>query len=362
MRCFLIIGFVLLSMTVKPSQDSLKPAIALGVRPQYGFVILHSRDIRPIGQSYPRGLSVDVSWHRISEKAYSSCLCFPRIGVSTTFWDFDNPEVLGKGVTSVFFLEPFFGATHIMSFSIRSGFGLAYANKPYDDVKNPDNLSYSTRLSFAMLLAANLNYRLNDRIMLSLSANYNHISNGGMKEPNKGINYPSASIGLDYYLNDHLKFRNYESADWRLAAGKRSKFHFWVSGTAKQISGSGELKRYPVVGLNARFARQVSRINALNVGLDFLSDGAHREEIQRSGSNDDHLKAGVLIGNEFLLGRFNFSQQFGVYVYDPYNREADVYQRYGLDYQIIPGLFSGIGLKAHGHVADFLDFRIGISL
>ena len=362
MRCFLIIGFVLLSMTVKPSQDSLKPAIALGVRPQYGFVILHSRDIRPIGQSYPRGLSVDVSWHRISEKAYSSCLCFPRIGVSTTFWDFDNPDVLGYGVTSVFFLEPFFGATRKTSFSIRSGFGLAYASRPHDKIQNPDNLSYSTRLSFALMLAANLNYRLNNRIMLSVSANYNHISNGGMKEPNKGINYPTASIGLDYYLSDHLKFRKYSSPDWRQTAGKRNKYHFWASGTAKQVSGSGEQKRYPVVGLNARFARQVSRINAINFGFDFLSDGAHREEIQRNGFVKDHKKAGLLVGNEFLLGRFNFSQQFGIYVHDPYNRNTSVYQRYGLDYQVVPKLFAGIGLKAHGHVADFLDLRIGISL
>lgn len=360
MRCFLIIGFVLLSLMVKPSEDSLKPSFAVGIRPHYGFVILHSQDIRPIGQSYPWGLSVDVSWHITSRKAFNSCLCFPRLGVSTTYWDFDNPEVLGQGVTSVFFVEPFFGATRKTSFSIRSGFGLAYANKPFDEKDNPDNLSYSTRFSFALMLAANLNYRLADKIMFSLSANYNHISNGGMKEPNTGINYPSVSVGLDYYL-DPGKFRKFEHDDWRTSVEKRNRYFVWVSGTAKQVSGYGEIKRYPVIGINGRFARQVSRINALSVGLDFLADGAHREEIKRSGSNEDHLKAGILIGNEFLLGRFNFSQQFGVYLYDPYNREADVYQRYGLDYQITQKLFSGIGLKAHGHVADFLDFRVGFS-
>lgn len=361
MRCFLIIGIILMSLAAKPSEDSLKPAFAVGVRPHYGFVILHSQDIRPIGQSYPWGLSIDVSWHKVSEKAYGSCLCFPRMGVSTTFWNFDNPDVLGYGATSVFFLEPFFGATRKMSFSIRSGFGLAYASNPYDQIQNPDNLSYSTRLSFALLLAANINYRLNDRIMLSLSANYNHISNGGMKEPNKGINYPSASIGLDYYLDDAVSFRKFKSPDWRLMAEKRNKFHFWISGTAKQVSGSGELTRYPVIGLNTRFARQVSRINAVSMGLDFLADGAHRKEIEKNGNNEDHTKMGFLIGNEFLLGRFNFSQQFGIYLYDPYSRDADVYQRYGLDYQITPKLFSGIGLKAHGHVADFLDLRIGFT-
>lgn len=362
MRCFLFILFLILSLVAKSSQDSLKPAIALGVRPHYGFVILHSQDVRPIGQSYPRGLSLDVSWHRISQQTFTGCLCFPRIGISTTFWDFHKPDVLGYGVTSVFFLEPFFGATQRTSLSIRSGFGLAFANKPYDEISNPENLSYSTRFSFALVLAANLNYRLNNRIMLSLSANYNHISNGGMKEPNKGINYPTASIGMDYYLGQGVKFRKYKSTGWRIEAVKRNRYYFWFSGTAKQVSGSGETKRYPVIGVNARFARQVSRVNAISLGLDYLLDGAHRKEVESSGDGYDHKKAGMLIGNEFLLGKFNFSQQFGIYFYDPYNRDADVYQRYGLDYQITPKLFSGIGLKAHGHVADFLDFRIGYAL
>ncbi len=346
---------------VKPAGDPPKSFMTIGANGHFGFVILHSQDIRPIGQSYPWGLSVDVSWHKVSEKSFNSCLCFPRIGISTTFWDYDNPKVLGQGINSVFFIEPFFGATRKTSFSIRSGFGLAYANNPYDEVSNPDNLSYSTRLSFALMLAANLNYRISDQIMLSLSANYNHISNGGMKEPNKGINYPSVSLGLDYYL-EPAQFRRFNQSDWKSKVDKRNRYFISASGTAKQLSGSDELKRYPVIGLNARFARQVSRINAINAGLDFLADGAHREEIKRSGEDLDYLKAGILMGNEFLLGRFNFSQQFGIYIYDPYNRDADVYQKYGLDYQITPKLFSGIGLKAHGHVADFLEFRIGISL
>jgi hypothetical protein len=256
--CFVLI-FLLLYQFAKSEGDSLRSVISVGLRPHYGFIILHSEDIRPIGQSYPYGLSFDVSWHKVSKKSYNSCLCFPRIGVSTTFWDFDNPEVLGQGVTSVFFIEPFFGATRKISFSMRSGFGLAYANKPYNKVTNPDNLSYSTRLSYALMLGANANFRVSERMLLSLSANYNHISNGGMKEPNKGINYPTASFGIDYYLNP-LLFRKFKSEDWKTTVDQRNSIYMWLSGSAKQLSGSDELKRYPIIGFNIRYARQVSRI------------------------------------------------------------------------------------------------------
>lgn len=44
------------------------------------------------------------------------------------------------------------------------------------------------------------------------------------------------------------------------------------------------------------------------------------------------------------------------------NQPADVYQRYGLMYRINRHVSVGINIKAHGHVADFLDARAGLSL
>lgn len=332
----------------------------VGLRADYGFVILHSQDIRPIGQSYPRGLSVELSWHYKSAKAYNSCLCFPRLGLSTTFWDFDNPKVLGQGLTSLFFVEPFFGVHRKLSFSFRAGLGLVYANQPYDEIHNPDNLSYSTRVSFALLVGANINYRLSPRSMLRLAGNYNHISNGGMNEPNKGINYPTLSLGVDFYLRQEIDFTPYPREDWKSETGERNRVSVLVFASAKQLGGSDEKTRYPVFGLLTAYRHRVSRINALSAGLEIMTDQSHLEEIQRAGLQSDHRKAGLLLGNVFLLGNFNFSQQFGIYLYDPYRRDAAVYQRYGLDWKFAKNYTAGTGLKAHGHVADFLEFRLGM--
>ena len=92
----------------------------------------------------------------------------------------------------------------------------------------------------------------------------------------------------------------------------------------------------------------MSRINALTAGLEWL----HGIDCQ---------KASVAIGNEFLLGRFLFSQQIGVYFYKPYKKGDDIYQRYGLVFRATKWLSLGINLKAHRHVADFIDFRVGYS-
>ncbi|MDD3130856.1 MAG: acyloxyacyl hydrolase [Bacteroidales bacterium] len=332
---------------------------AVGLQAHAGFIILHSQDIRPIGQSYPRGIALETIWHYNTPNAYRQCLCFPRVGLSATFWDYDNPKVLGQGANLLFFVEPVFGMPHRFTFSFRAGAGLAYANNPYDSVTNPDNYSYSTRMSFALALAAGLNYRLTDRWLLRLSANYNHISNGGMNEPNKGINYPTASLGVDYYINKGNGFNKYPPADWKENHAALSRWYITLAGTAKQLTGTTELQRYPVWSISGRYARQVSRINALNLAVEFLDDGAHREQILRKGRSGDHRKVGFLIGNEFLPGRFIFSQQIGVYLYDPYHHNTALYQRYALEMKIMERFTAGIGLKAHGHVADFLDFRLG---
>ena len=70
---------------------------------------------------------------------------------------------------------------------------------------------------------------------------------------------------------------------------------------------------------------------------------------------------GLAFGHEFVLGRILFSQQFAVYLIKPESQKNDVYQRYNMVYRINDRINVGVGMKSHGHVADFGDFRIGMS-
>lgn len=345
-------------ISASTSDENPRVPRALGVKPHYGFIILHSEDLYPVKDSYPYGLGLELSWHYDSKKAYDRCLCFPRLGVSATYWNYDSPEILGEGMNALFFVEPFFGVRNKLSFSFRGGLGLAYASMPYDEMTNPENLSYSTRFSFALQVAAGVNCRINKNLMTNLSANYNHISNGGMKDPNKGINYPTVSFGLDYYLNPP-DFQKFTGSDWRNEAGGRNRWFFSAFGTKQEVKIDYETKSFPAIGLNTRFSRQLSRINALVAGAELMGDWGNKKKIEQSGEDTGHGMAGLFVGNDFLLGRFIFGQQFAAYIYNPYGGTPDVYQRYFLDFIVTNHLTAGVGLKAHGHVADFLDFRVG---
>ena len=66
------------------------------------------------------------------------------------------------------------------------------------------------------------------------------------------------------------------------------------------------------------------------------------------------------MGINLLFGRFSFIHQWGIYYYEPYQARNRMYQRYGLNFKLCERFYLGINIKAHGHVADLMDARIGI--
>ncbi|HKK87363.1 MAG TPA: hypothetical protein VJ917_00850, partial [Saprospiraceae bacterium] len=43
-----------------------------------GFVLIHSRDLRPIEDSYPSGIEIDLGWQRADDESWKQCHCLPK--------------------------------------------------------------------------------------------------------------------------------------------------------------------------------------------------------------------------------------------------------------------------------------------
>ena len=76
----------------------------------------------------------------------------------------------------------------------------------------------------------------------------------------------------------------------------------------------------------------------------------------------DYLRGGFLVGHEFLMGRFTFSQKIGPYIYDIAKYNDPLYQTYGINFHVIENSFIGIHIKAHRHIADFMSIKLGYTL
>ena len=333
-----------------------KTLFSYGLSFHKAFILIHSEDVRPIEDSYPTGLQLDLTWQQRSLESWNKCRCFPKIGASVQLWDFDNPEILGYGMNAYFFIEPEYGSANFFSFSFRGGFGGSLLTNPYDENDNPENQSYSTHVAFSLILALKAGFRLSDKTRLEIAPYYNHISNGGVKDPNKGINYPSISIGLSHSLAE-ARYNNYAKSGWdkdnRLERIDITPFVAW-----KQMEDDVHVF---APGIEVKGSRQVAQINALTLGFEYLEDNFAKFEFEKDGVDGEWRKLSTAVGHEFLLGKLIFSQQLGFYLYNPDWEGEMFYQRYGLVYYWTKWLGTGVNMKAHGKVADLIDFRVAFS-
>ncbi len=355
---FTMLSFLFLCISVNGQTDPSEriERNGIGLLIHRGFIIIHSRDIRPVADSYPFGITLDFSRHYTDRETWSKCRCFPRAGVQLSWFNFDNTAILGHGVILAPYIEPFFGKPAGFALSFKASAGLTWLSKPWHEKDNPDNFSYSMAISGYLQLGLNLNYFYRQNWNLKLSINYNHISNGGLKEPNKGINYPTMSLGFEYFP-DEMKFREFGIAkeEREYDEGRYDLSIFGTSGIYKK----GDKERHAIFGFSFIYSRRYNRLHSFFGEIEWINNGLAREKMLREeGQVVDHNRMGIIGGHEYILGSFIFSQGLGIHIYRPYSDSEIIYQRWRLVYRFTEKVSAGIGLKSHRHIADFLDFRV----
>lgn len=336
-------------------------AQSIGVAADYGFLFLHSQDIAPIGQSYPWALSGDYGHWLLKNKYWQNCHCYPKLGVSAGFHFFDNPAVLGFGVPLYGFIEPWYRLKGNTFLTLRGGMGLAWASQPYNEETNPLNLSYSIPVSAFVMMGLGVGYTLNKQWKLGLQARYNHVSNGGFREPNKGLNYPSLNFTADYALKPFALAAKAKQPFNPQERKKDLQLTLFAAGKAGGKIGEGVNEQevtYLVSGVEWRYSYQVGRSSALVVGGSFINNQAYQRQIERKEINRNANQLTLAAGHEFLLGNFKFAQVLGTYLYKNYHPTPGFYQRYTLDWRFSSNWQIGTGIKAHAQVGEFIDVRL----
>jgi hypothetical protein len=324
---------------------------------EYGFLILHSEDIAPIGPSNPRGIGVDISWSLDPEQHYQNCLCFPRLGISLNYHHLDKPNILGSAFPIYGFIEPHYRIFKDSFFYLRAGIGFSFQSLPFDEESNPLNLSYSRYLNTYVELGIGFEYRFSDLWGIRTGFHYNHSSNGGIQEPNKGLNYPTLTIGINRALRALPDYAPISRQNNKPEARKQFDIQAFLAGKSFDESRV----TYAVYGVEFSYLHQFNRLSAIDIGFEFTQNDAYAEIARQEDLDQSTFEANVLVGHSFVMGKFTFSQQAGIYLWRDYARTPDWFQRYGVQYYLWKGWSIGTNIRVHGHVAEFLDFRMGYS-
>jgi hypothetical protein len=117
-----------------------------------------------------------------------------------------------------------------------------------------------------------------------------------------------------------------------------------------------------IAGGVVQVEKQVGRLNTLNIGTEAYWDGSLAERLRQAGENGDAFRWAVLGGHQFVLGKFKFGQQLGIYLYNNNLFFHWWYHRWGLSYSPKGSWAVGFNMKAHKHLANFLDLRFIYSL
>ncbi len=340
--------FFLSGLTFSPvfSQEATH---RFGLEGQYGTILAHNPELKEIAATNPWSIGVSTQWMRTSKKNWEACNCFHYLGLNLSVMDFQNPDELGQAWSLSGTFEPYLYRGNRISASLSTGLGVSYITKVYDEFENPRNTFFSTPISFTIFLSPRITWDFSDNWAIQGSFTYGHISNGGQKQPNRGMNYPMWGLGILHYTK-RSDLPEYE----RSAIPKKWNFYMDLGFNSRD---NGEGGREPNLFLGGGAYRRLTGIIAMGGGLELAKDFS----IPVEGSRTEALIPALYAENHFLFGRFDFSQRMALYLHKPagYQEYHNFYQRYSLHYVLFDGFRIGAGLKAHGHVAEYLDFRLG---
>jgi len=355
-RKTIIFSLILLMPFLNRAQESFLKQISFNTH--YGFIYAHDKDVENTAGSKPSGLSLEYATLKFDSASFNLARCYPKSGFSFIYFNYDN-AVLGHSLTCAYFIEPSFALSDRCLFAPRGSVGLSWLSNPYDPVRNPKNNSYSLPVSVFLQVGLSLNYRISNKTNIHASANYLHISNGGLSNPNKGINWPTASMGFSYRMNNATFQRQKYQPVRRYNKYNRIDVGIYSSGKTEE---KGENRLHAVPGIFAAYHRRLNNLHSIGLITDLHLDYALAKKQKDLNERQYFYFPSLAIGHEYIMGKFNFWQQVGYYVITPDERFKRWYHRWGLNYSVAENFSVGMSLKAHAQVAHFADLRLCYNL
>jgi hypothetical protein len=359
-----------------PAQDSTglisklneRGAFGIAFHDLPGFIWAHSdknKNIYAPGNSFELQIVKKTTGRRAWEIKYG----LPRVGLAFVYTDFGKPQLTGKAFSIIPQFEfGIFRKSH-SELSFKTGTGIGYISKIYDAQDNYKNTTIGSPLNLAFQAMFIYHHKLYDHVDLNAGLGMMHFSCGNVRLPNLGINYPTASLGLTYFLRDPYIRQVPPMDSASLAYDKERKWGYFVfGGWGYKQQGNWAYKRFDVFTLSNNIQYKMSMRSTWLAGMDIFFDKSYFFLQTPDGANytstrlSDNIQTSITIGHDLKAGRISMITQLGMYAWYPYKVKKLLYQRIGMKADIYKGFFMGTFLKTHSIQADFVEWVAGYSL
>lgn len=280
---------------------------------------------------------------------------------------------IGSGISRpldayTFFSWPFARPSERLQVTTDFGMGVSWNWKALDHQTNAYTTVLGSNLNARIDWGFYLRYLATSQASLYAGLDFTHRSNGGMRQPDQGINVIGPSVGVRY---------NFAPERYKLPINAPSTFHpswEWIfGGTAGRKNVIDEVNNldhnFGALGVTTALQRHFYRYGKFAVGTDLMYDGSTGARVLdplnddvHSGGLGDRLALGLYGGYEHVIGRFGAIVQVGYKAVngsdDP--RAGSLYERYGWRYNVNDNFWGQFSVRAiNDRKADALEFGFG---
>ncbi len=380
----------------------------------YGILLKHNKYVEKLVDKPIMGAELSVDFQPNGKQQWPFLWNDATVGASLTYVSLGNPDVLGHAIACYPYLNIPILRLSWLSVSLRSGVGLGYVTKTFDNtapsgttsLNNPDGtINTAIGSSLNACLRENLSFEIpiSKGFGLTASAGFFHLSNGNMGTPNSGLNVIQAQLGF-------VCFPQYDMYNLiylphiRKPLSKRVSYELTLSGGARQLYYRDN-QTYGIASAAFSVHRPVTRMIRLGIGADVFYDGVFGAVYYRYATGNEssttyfartyitsselknQFRVGVSVQPELVFGKLIAGVHLGVYLYDPiknlepfadaqngtvnkgifysYDIEEEdgwFYTRLGLKYLLTDHFYLAVGLKTHLYRAELIEWGVGVKL
>jgi hypothetical protein len=343
------------------------PNIVLEGRIYYGWTLDHHIEITPFKRHYP-AYEFSIQKATYGKTRWEYMYNYPLIGFAYWYSDLGNTEPLGAAHAVFPYINfPLLGKKGFNIY-FRLGVGLGYLTRKYDRYSNYENLAIGSHVNGNVNLLLEARGSLGKKLVAAGGISLVHFSNGGIKQPNYGLNMPSVSVALAYRIskeNPHLKRKLLpELYAFEFDGKKFVNLDLDLAFAMKDMQSMlGKGNKYLVTAFWGNMLWPVGFKGRIGWGFDISFDGSDEKTLELQGTYPEHdyqlIKTGINAAYELAFSRMSIMMNLGWQLTGLDKRDGYLYEKLALRVGITNNLYTALTLKANYGKADFVALGIG---
>lgn len=354
--------FVVVSGFSQTEKNNFFSTIYLEGKVHLGFIIPHHNEIRALTDGFFPVWEVSIVKQTDGRKPYQYYRHYPQVRLTYLYSDFGGSKQLGvmNAVLPNINLPLVLREKFICSFGM--GLGLAHLSKKFDRINNYQNLAIGSNYNAAVRFELSMQFKLALQLQFNTGFSMLHISNGTIKAPNYGLNYPAIFAGFDWKVSGR-KINLMKPENLNI---KRRKINVRVmaSVASKQIINVWD-KDFRILATSLTISGYYNNTNKILIGFDGIYDETTKYLYEQEEKPTDYwvdiTKFGVNIGHEWTFSKISIFMNLGYYLHNNNENNTTFYNKLGINYNFLKFAFVGLNLQTHWAKADFLSVGMGFN-